>query len=678
MTTTTTHEPFVFRPHAVPHAAGNGGASDTDALVNETRREIAEIVREIAVAVRSDRSAGEFFGLLVDRIQRAMAAEGVIVWQATDAMRSVRRIGRITDQSIPSESVETHQRLLAAVASDGQPVVVPATPGAMDPEIAANPMEVPVALVPIEIEPVTDGPSYLLEVFLESNCGVATQRGYLRFVAQMADLAGEFLRSEQLRSLRRRQRLAAIIDAEILNLHRIPDRNRLAAAIVDGAADIFGFDRVGLCLGQPAKLAAVSHVESIDNRSAAAKQLCEAATVQLDVDGCRWMTENSTDRDLVLRAVVTDPASPSWRMVCLQVAEVQPIADPCRGELIRYAQHANLAWEKIVRLESIPAGRLLASLALSNESSKSVRRRKLAVSLALGIVILAAALFPVPLVIRSTAIIRPEQVQAITAPRDALVDEIHVQHGQLVSKGQLLLKLIDPDLEEQLTTLTGRRSVLVQQQSHWTEALVDTASHEMDRLEQVQGESRLVSEEIQSIDDQLAVLHRAAAALQVRANSDGIVDAWQIEQRLQSRPLRRGDWLLQVIAVDTPWTVEAQVSPPRVAALNNADQDQSLFINVSLDSEPGQTFVARLKRIGPVVAGEAASPKSTAVLLSVDEQAAHRLAARQGTSHPSGAPATVMFHCGTAPAVYVLLQDVFRSARRTAALYWAGDNRDQT
>lgn len=673
MTTTATSEPFVFTPGAAAPSVGPASGDGTDRLVTETRREIAEIVREIAVAVRSDRTANEFFGLLVDRIQRAMAAEGVVVWKIFDSTECVRRLGRITDDSIPRESTATHQKLLAEVASEGQPVVVPASPRASDAEAPANPMDVPVALVPIELEPSADGPSFLLEVFLESDCGVATQRGYLRFVAQMADLAGEFLRSDQLRSLRRRQQLAGLIDDAVLELHRIDDRKTLEAAVVDRAADIFGFDRVGICIGQPAKLVAVSHVESIDTRSDSAKQLRDASRTEFDSDGCRWLADDaSTTSGLVVRAVVTDRSNPMRNMVCLQVADVEPIPAECREELVRFMQHADMAMENAAGRSSIPGGRLLALLSPRSQSAGPKRLRKLLAMTTFAIVVMIVALFPVPLVVSSVATIRPEQVQSITAPRDAIVDQVFIQHGQSVASGDLLMTLVDPDLEEQLTALVGRRAVLVQQKSHWTGALVETASHEMDRLEKVQGESRLVSEEIQSIDDQLALLRRAEATLKIRADRDGIVDAWQIGQRLQSKPLRRGDWLLQVIDTDSTWSVEANVPQTRIAHLNNAMSDEDFFVNLSLDSDPSTSYSASVQRIGPALDTDVGSPRSTAVLLRLGDEAARTMSAMQQTSQQSGAPARAMFHCGSAPAAYVLFQDVIRSARGTAALYFGG------
>ncbi len=60
---------------------------------------------------------------------------------------------------------------------------------------------------------------------------------------------------------------------------------------------------------------------------------------------------------------------------------------------------------------------------------------------------------------------------------------------------------------------------------------------------------------------------------------------------------------------------------------------------------------------------------STAVLLRLSDEASRMIASKQATSHQSGAPARVMFHCGKTPAAYLLFQDVIRSVRGNLALY---------
>jgi HlyD family secretion protein len=666
----TANQPFVFSPGVSPSATG------TDPLVNETRREIAEIVREVASAVRSDRTADDFLGMLADRVLRAMAAEGVLIWarqaNPTPTYQCIRRLGRVTDQTIPAHCVGTHHRLLVEVADEGQPVVVPATPGASDASVPINPTDAPVAIVPIELEPTPDGADYLLEVFLEPGCGIATQRGYLRFVAQMADLAGEFLRADQLRRLKRAEVRRQQVDQAIAKFHLIHASDQLTAAIVDQALTVFEFDRVGFCVLEPdTKLIAVSHVNVIDQKSPAANQICEAAETDLDPDGCAWFADPPLGAEAVpyVRVVVAAQLQASGRLVCLQMPDAPPISPECRAELTRYVQHADFALHQLTRFESIPGGRLLTALAPALQVRRSSFWKTIITTAVIMTMILLVALFPVPLVVYSTATIRPQEVQTISAPRPAVVDQIHVRHGQSVLRGERLLTLVDPELEEQLTTLMGRRAVLLQQQSHWTETLVDTTSNQRDRYEQIQGEQRLVSEEIQTIDDQMSVLNRVLESLVIRADRNGIVDAWQIEQRLASRPLQRGDVLLQVIAENTPWIVEASVAQSRIAHVQQAADHTKLTANVALESNPNQILTASLAQVGPSHVDEQNSQPSTSVLLRLNEQASTELSARQGIGNQSGAPARVMFHCGQTPVAYVLLQDLIRSVRGTLGLY---------
>jgi hypothetical protein len=677
------NQPFVFTPSLAP-----GGEVGSDPLVNQTRREIAEIVREIATAAGSDRTTDEFLTLLVDRVLRAMAAEGVIVWQQSESedqafsdFSCVKRLGRVTDQSIPDESAAAHGRMLLEVAAHGQPVVVPPTPGSTDHQTPANPMEVAVALVPIECEPTADAAEFLLEVFLEPDCGVATQRGYLRFVAQMADLAGEFLRSDQLRRLRHKRALAAAVDRAIDQLHTAADVPSLDAATVDGAAELFGFDRVGLCLLYPrVTLTAVSHVNTIDAKSPAAEQLREAAKHDLDNDTCVWIDADngsvpgtSLNDSLALRAVV---GSGMHRLVCMQVVDIEPIPDEIRYELVRYTRHADLARNSLMRLAAIPGGRFLASLAPAITYPNRRLRRTVATIVAAAILLMIAAVFPVPLVVYSPASIRPANVQIVTAPRDAVVAEIHVRHGQPISAGEKLLTLADPILEERITSLVGRRAVLVQKQSHWTEVMVDTASHRLERMEQVQGERSLVGEEIQSINDQLAVLERVTQSLTIRADRSGFVDAWRIEQRLQSRPLRRGDHLVRVIAGDSDWLADVRVPQSRISHVQDARAEQQLVARILLESNPNQSIDAKLLQIGPSLVADAGEVPSTAVLLQLRDEASGAIVSAQEAGHPSGTPARVMFRCGTAPIAYLLFQDVIRSLRSNFSLYLTSHSED--
>ena len=112
----------------------------------------------------------------------------------------------------------------------------------------------------------------------------------------------------------------------------------------------------------------------------------------------------------------------------------------------------------------------------------------------------------------------------------------------------------------------------------------------------------------------------------MRSGRDGIVDAWQIEQRLQSKTLRRGEPLLQVVAKQSPWLVDVRVPQSRIAHLQDADADQTLSVHVSLEAKPNESFRAVLEQIGPAVVADQDGTASTAVLLRVNDEASGMLA----------------------------------------------------
>ncbi len=678
MSSATANQPFVFVSSA--HRSG-------DDVVSETRREIAEIVREVAVAARTDRSAAEFHGLLADRTLRALAAEGVVLWQRDDSSnrltyRCVQRLGRITDRSIHDSSIAAHDRLLVEVGAECSPAVVPPTPGACDGNVPSNPTDFPAALAPIQCDGSLAGADYLLEVFLESGGGVATQRGYLRFVAQMADLAGEFYRGDQLRSLRRRQTLASQVNELTTRIHQLRDLSALQAMIVDGAADAFGFDRVGLIQLQPsssstcrADLIAVSHIHSIDQKSPAADQLRRCAELELQTDDCHWNEtepgESETNDSLVVRCIARDDTN-SFRLIGLQASSSTPTNDEARDSFLRYTRHASLALQNLESSGGL-IGRRIAGMFPGVASSS--RQRKLAWASVIAIAAIVA-IFPIPLTVDTPAIVRPAMSQIVTAPRDAVVDAIKVRHGETVMRGQALLSMVDVSLDEQISTLAGRRAVLVQQQSRLTEVMVDTSSAQLDRLERVQGERSIVVEEIQSADSQLTILRRIKDSLVIRADRDGIVDAWQVESRLESRPVQRGDGLLRVISADTHWVVEARVPQNRIAHIRDATSGRhsgELTAKVSLDADTGRIMNASLIQIGPAVVADSDPTPATAVLLRLEQVTANSIGSSHSHQDSSGAPARVMFRCGRRPIAYVLFQDLIHAIDSTARMYLTGE-----
>lgn len=385
-------------------AAGAGQSSfSAESLVDQARQEISQIVREVAAAQRSEGGRERYVRFLADRILRAMAAHGVVVWRADPTDSDWRyevehRLGTVTDHQLDETEKAVHECLLLEVAGQGSPVVVPPTPGASDREVPANPTSHPAALVPVHVDPTSAFPTCLIEVFLEPGGSPASQRGSLRFLAQMGDLAGEFLRAEHLRSLTRRlsemDQCVRVVDS----MQSLSSTIAIEAAWVDAASRLTGSPRVALCRvdrGRP-RIVAVSHVDRIDQHGDAAAAIRKAANAPMHLRGnvaLASMEASSTseavpERDrqtndrrtndrrksshdhlpVLPRWVVSLKGDDRWRMVMLQRGGDLSQPEELDGEALAIVERlligARQAWSAAQRVESIPGGKWWIRLTL--------------------------------------------------------------------------------------------------------------------------------------------------------------------------------------------------------------------------------------------------------------------------------------------------------------------------
>jgi hypothetical protein len=706
MEQTAATEPFHFRADGVTPAVGGVGSAET--LVRETRREIASIVRETAALARRVQPPERFFPALVDRVARAMGAEGVVLWRRSsrdeNRFEEIARVGRQTDRDLKPTQQACHQQLLREVADETEPVVVPATPGAEAAEHAANPTSFPVALVPI-LEPTGGRIEYLLEVFLDPDGGPASQRGYLRFAAQMGDLAGEFLRLHQLRAGRQAAIRWERLSAGLPRIHQSLEPARVAAAIVDQAADLFGVERASLCLqtGKQTRLLAVSHVAEVDRRREEVQRIeARAAEVEetaphffepdsLDVDPktvhpAVHPADAGRDRDEASEAKEASPDEPplGWQaaiclpagvpyVLLLQSAPPQRWDAGQRRDFETFAKHAACALENAGTFSAIPWARTLTAISSPRGRQRRARRPQWVMLGVLAILLAVIACFPVPLIVQADGELYAARSQAVYAPRSGVVTEVLVDHGEPVEVDQVLLQMTDPELEQEYETLVGQRAVLLQRSGEILGSLLDQTTSRREESRRLQAEQRIVAEKMDAIDRQLALLDRERNRMTLRSDRRGVVDGWQLRRQLTERPVQAGDPLLTVIEPDGPWRVEARLPQNRVdlvlaaiqqdaaAAKGDAGASRGGWNRVALAADPGVELYASFEQIGPVVdyGGEQGPVAQTSFLL-------------HGEAVPelqTGAPATIGIDCGYRPLLFVVLQDFVWTLTGKVRLY---------
>ena len=265
--------------------------------LQQTKSEIRSLAGEIAQLAHTALQPDEFFEGFLPRLCSAMGAKGAGVWRVgpqsevwlvAEHLLPSALLAAMQPETSQSETSQptrnsteqlaaridpahyvlpspAHDRILRCVIAEGQPILVPPGNVKIESERPSNPLSDAIIVIPVRIQ---ERVEYLLQVIQRPSGGPAAQRGYLRFVAQMADLMADYLRRQQLRELtqgrQRLQRIEAWLTA-LASAQLDSQRYEMAA---DALRELLSADRVVLLAASPrSKVLALSGSRSFDSRS---------------------------------------------------------------------------------------------------------------------------------------------------------------------------------------------------------------------------------------------------------------------------------------------------------------------------------------------------------------------------------------------------------------------------
>jgi hypothetical protein len=123
------------------------------------------------------------------RVVSAMAAVGGAVWvTAENGAPKLQYQVNLAQSGVEASarSRSRHSLLLRSVADGGQAVIAPPSSGPASDTGPGNPTELLIVLAPLIVEQENHG---VVEIFQRPGSAPSAQRGYLRFLLQMGDLA---------------------------------------------------------------------------------------------------------------------------------------------------------------------------------------------------------------------------------------------------------------------------------------------------------------------------------------------------------------------------------------------------------------------------------------------------------------------------------------------------------
>ena len=671
-------------------AAGNvfvTGVSGVAALdtpqLTQTKQEIRSIVAEIAEFSASQMPRAEFLNAVLPRIASAMGATAVALWHCT-VDSQVELVGEhhlpecllTTRESSDREELLNHSKILICIATEGSAVLVPPKSVRVAAERPINPLDESLLVVPIKID---DRFEMLLEVIQPASGGPAAQRGYLRFVAQMADLMADFLRRARLHHYAGRAAYVQLLQDSLLAISSARDLATKYQRAATSLAQLLDADLVMLIkrrrmMGWSTgwRVQAISHVATFDARSeiamtaerlmaSRAKQAASSPGQFTLLATDQLTSEEATDHD--------DVFSSAWCAEHLRnligCAHLAQMALSDSGEcqmLVALDSSCDLkvASERTVELASafrtlLPEDEFATNsraAKAANQSGWTSRLERFIVRASTILLVLAVAFFPTPDNISSIAVLESVDKELYYAPSSATVEQVFVDTHEPVKRGSPLVQLFDSQLQSQLDELQGQRNS--------TQLQLEESLRDMKRGGQAPNDAIQLSfrvdqlrNNLKSIDDRLDIVEAQNKRLRVVARRDATVTSWDARNQLSGRPVSAGQLLLTTYQPNAPWQLRLSIPERQLGRLREAmaGSRDGLAVQFSLSSHPSEVQHGRLITISDQLIKDDDGSAKAMGIVAID-----------GNKLPSksdGAVARATVACGRTFAIWLAVRDAY-------------------
>ena len=668
--------------------------------IEQTKQQIRGLVSEIAQLSKSDLSPQEYYAAFMQRIVSALAAMGGAVWTATEDQQLEVTYQINLDPTLidpEAEEASRHLQLLNHVISSGEPQLIPPQSGEGEQDGAGNPTHFLLVLAPLWSDRKVEG---IIEIFQRPDAQPATQRGYLRFLLQMCELAGEWMKSQKLKQFSDRHSLWAQADQFARLVHEDLDVRETAYTISNEGRRLVGCDRVSVAVSRRgrSRIEAVSGQDTIENRSNTIYLLEQLVTRVIATGEGLYYDGSTEDMPPQLEEAIDEYVDESYSKMII----VLPLRKPLKldrfeagsveqeaaieggrtgdviGALVVEQIETDLPRDLIdPRIDLVyehSARAISNSLTHNNvfmmpvwrtigNSSWLVRARMLPKTLLVtGIILLVLLVlffYPAQLKMEANGALQPVNRRDIFVKANGYVDE----QGALINDrdqvkggatGDVLVRLTDPDLVIEEQRVLGLLQETRKGLANARRAQFKTNRNTAEGI-QLDGQVAQLEARKESMERELNLLKEKRKDLEVRSPIDGqVVIPWDVKRTLANRPVAVGQVLMTVIQPNGRWELELMMPERRIGHVNTAQQEirKDLVVSFVLATDPGKTYEGTVKWIDRTPRVEGDEGTVVRVLVDIDEQAIHDLR--------PGASVTADIHCGRSSLGYVWFHEVFQ------------------
>ena len=536
-------------------------------------------------------------------------------------MQPIVQMGRASVDATPSEDVRrAHEALLLEAVTEGH--VFSVAPHTVDEEhpAAANLTDHLLVLGPVNVigeQPATvkkgdQGATIaIIELWMQRDASPATYRGCEHFLTAVCELAADYHAFHELRRLREDEHHRS----ELLELGRLVHSQlnlaETAYAVANEGRRVLNCDRLSVLVahGRSCKLLAASGVSRVEQRSGAARQLANVAELVRRTDEPAHYADGECDAlppvaeaiaqhveesharhiaAIPLRAPVEpnseDTKLSNKRRRSSQIARPQFVLiaeqfDAREGELrrdllVEVAEVSTTALYNALAVDRMPLGWLLRPLGRAKEAMAEHVTRTAFITAAVASAIAALIFVPADFNIDAPGTMQPTVRRDVFAPRSGVVDEVLVKHGADVKAGQPLVRMRDPSLELELKRVDGELETAQRQLDAVRATKTNRAIRETNPVEsyRLSAEERELEQKVSNSRRELELLKHEREQLVVTSPIAGRVLTWDVGHQLLARPVERGEALVTVADLSSPWQLELAVPDDRIGYVLAAQQ----------------------------------------------------------------------------------------------------------
>ena len=665
--------------------------------IEQTKQQIRALVGEIAQLVKSDLAEEEFYAAFMQRIVSALAASGGAVWLPGEGGQlkvsyQINVQGALLDEN--DEQGAKHQRLLSYVAQSGEPQLVPPHSSFGDDGSVANPTEYLLVVAPMQGDENVEG---IVEIFQRPDSQPATQRGYLRFLVQMCELASEWVKSRKLKQFSDRHSLWAQADQFARLIHQNLDLRETAYTIANEGRRLIGADRVTVAVrhGNKCRVEAVSGQDTVENRSNSVALLGKLATRVMQAgEPLRYhgSTEDMPPQiEEVIDAYVDESYAKSIIVLPLRRPERPEDANPenierqfesgekqddCIGALIIEQIETNLPSEVLeprVDLVHEHSCRAVSNALTHNNiflmplwravgrSRVLVQARTLPKTITISAIVLAVlavlCFYPVNFYVESRGVLQPVVRRQVFVRANGIVEEFHCGDQDEVVAGQLLVTLVDRDLQIERRRIDGEFLETRDRLASARRTQFQSGLSPADRI-QISGQILQLNQRLETLGQQLVIVKEKEQDLEVRSPIDGtVVMQWEVEKTLLKRPVSIGQALMAVVDTSRQWELELAMPERRIGHVNQArmrkeagekGSEHLLDVHYVLATHPENRFlgITSGEDIGTATRVEGEAGPTVPIRVKIDEEKLRGQLAELRIELRPGATVTAEIHCG--------------------------------